>query len=133
MAQRRWRYDPVSPRIEAWWNQKKRPPFGWEHGHARPAVAPRTAPHRAAHGAISQHTAPHNRNAAARQRAVRSFTAFFTSFLLIKYWLYNKSIIEFFNNSHKYKTKIVFFGIASAIALTIHSIFLGIKIDHDLI
>ncbi len=57
---------------------------------------------------------------------------FFTSFLLIKYWLYNKSIIEFFNNSHKYKTKIVFFGIASAIALTIHSIFLGIKIDHDL-
>ena len=57
---------------------------------------------------------------------------FFTSFLLIKYWLYNKSIIEFFNNSHKHKTKIIFFGIASAIALTLHSIFLGIKIDHDL-
>ena len=28
--------------------------------------------------------------------------------------------------------KIVFFGIASAIALTIHSIFLGIKFDNDL-
>ena len=57
---------------------------------------------------------------------------FLTSFLLIKYWLYNRNIIEFFNNDHKYKNKIVFFGIASAIALTIHSIFLGIKFDNDL-
>ena len=57
---------------------------------------------------------------------------FFTSFLLIKYWLYNKNIIEFFSSNHKYKNKIVFFGIASAIALTIHSIFLGIKFDNDL-
>ena len=57
---------------------------------------------------------------------------FLTSFLLIKYWLYNKKIIEMFNQSHKYTKKIVFFGIASAIALTIHSIFLGIKFDNDL-
>ena len=57
---------------------------------------------------------------------------FFTSFLFIKYWLYNKEIIEFFNKTHKYKKKIIFFGIASAIALTIHSIFLGIKFDNDL-
>ena len=57
---------------------------------------------------------------------------FLTSFLLIKYWLYNKKIIEFLNQDHKYKKKIVFFGIASAIALTIHSIFLGIKFDNDL-
>ena len=56
---------------------------------------------------------------------------FLTSFLLIKYWLYNKSIIKFFNPEHKYLKKIVFFGIASAIALTIHSIFLGIKFDND--
>ena len=56
---------------------------------------------------------------------------FLTSFLLIKYWLYNKNIIEFFHQDHKYKNKIVFFGIASAIALTIHSIFLGIKFDND--
>ena len=54
-----------------------------------------------------------------------------TSFLLIKYWLYNKDIIEFFNQDHKYKNKIIFFGIASAIALTIHAIFLGIKFDND--
>ena len=30
------------------------------------------------------------------------------------------------------KKKIVFFGIASAIALTVHSIFLGIKFDNDI-
>ena len=57
---------------------------------------------------------------------------FFTSFLLIKYWLYNKKIIEFFVLNHKYKKKIIFFGISSAIALIIHSIFLGIKFDNDL-
>ena len=56
---------------------------------------------------------------------------FLTSYLLIKYWLYNKSIINFFDRNHKHINKIVYFGIASAIALTIHSIFLGIKFDND--
>ena len=56
---------------------------------------------------------------------------FITSFLLIKYWLFNRKIIEYFNFDHKYKNKIVYFGIASAIALTVHSIFLGIKFDND--
>ena len=56
---------------------------------------------------------------------------FLTSFLLIKYWLYNKSIISFFDKNHKNINKIVYFGIASAIALTIHAIFLGIKFDND--
>ena len=57
---------------------------------------------------------------------------FLTSFLLIKYWICNKKVIEVFNFESKYKNKIIFFGIASAIALTIHSIFLGIKFDNDL-
>ena len=57
---------------------------------------------------------------------------FLTSFLLIKYWLFNRDIIHHFNTNHKYINKIVFFGISSAIALTIHSIFLGIKFDYDL-
>ena len=57
---------------------------------------------------------------------------FLTSYLLIKYWLYNKTIIDFFHQNHKYKNKVLYFGIASAIALTIHSIFLGIKFDNDL-
>ena len=56
---------------------------------------------------------------------------FLTSFLLIKYWLFNKDIIKYFENDHKNLKKIVFFGIASAVALTIHSIFLGIKFDND--
>ena len=57
---------------------------------------------------------------------------FLTSYILIKYWIYNKKIIEFFEKDHKYKNKVIFFGIASAMALTIHSIFLGIKFDNDL-
>ena len=57
---------------------------------------------------------------------------FFTSFLLIKYWLYNREIINFFDQFNKNKKKIIFFGIASAVALTLHSIFLGIKFDNDL-
>jgi len=56
---------------------------------------------------------------------------FLTSYLLIKYWLYNKEIVIFFDKEHKYKNKILFFGVASAIALTIHSIFLGVKFDND--
>ena len=56
---------------------------------------------------------------------------FLTSYLLIRYWLFNKDIIKFFSNNHKNLKKIVFFGVASAIALTIHSIFLGIKFDND--
>ena len=57
---------------------------------------------------------------------------FLTSYLLIKYWLFNRDIIFFFKSDHKNIKKIVFFGIASAIALTVHSIFLGIKFDNDL-
>ena len=56
---------------------------------------------------------------------------FLTSFLLIKYWLKNRDIILTFNKDNKNLNKIVFFGIASAVALTIHSIFLGIKFDND--
>ena len=57
---------------------------------------------------------------------------FLTSYLLIRYWLFNKDIIKYFEVDHKNLNKIVFFGIASAVALTAHSIFLGIKFDNDL-
>ena len=56
----------------------------------------------------------------------------FTSFLLVKYWIYNQEIINFFSKDHKNMKKILFFGVASAIFLTLHSIFLGIKFDNDL-
>ena len=57
---------------------------------------------------------------------------FLTSYLLVRYWLFNKDIIKYFEVDHKNLKKIVFFGIASAVALTVHSIFLGIKFDNDL-
>ena len=55
----------------------------------------------------------------------------FTSFLLIKYWIYNRQIIEYFSANNKNIKKIFYFGVASAIFLTLHSIFLGIKFDND--
>ena len=57
---------------------------------------------------------------------------FITSFLLIKYWFFNRDIILQLNGGHKHIRKIVNFGVASAIALTLHSIFLGVKFDYDL-
>ena len=57
---------------------------------------------------------------------------FLTSYLLIKYWIFNKERINFFSRDNKNIKKIIFFGIGSAIALTVHSIFLGIKFDNDL-
>ena len=57
---------------------------------------------------------------------------FLTSYLLIKYWLWNKNIIYHFEKNSKNLNKIVFFGIGSAVLLTIHSIFLGIKFDYSL-
>ena len=56
---------------------------------------------------------------------------FLTSFLLIKYWFYNKEIILFFKKDSKHISKFIFFGIGSAILLTLHSIFLGVKFDYD--
>ena len=57
---------------------------------------------------------------------------FLTSFLLIKYWFFNRDIILQINGGHRHIKKIVNFGVASAIALTLHSIFLGVKFDYDL-
>ncbi|MDC0461329.1 hypothetical protein OAN11_03850 [Candidatus Pelagibacter sp.] len=56
---------------------------------------------------------------------------FFTAYLLIIYWLSNRKIISHFDNRNKYKDKIVYFGNASAVALILHSIFLGINFDND--
>ena len=56
---------------------------------------------------------------------------FLTAYLLIIYWFNNRKIITEIDESNKFKNKIFYFGVASAIALIIHSIFLGIKFDND--
>ena len=89
---------------------------------------------------VIHNTIPYIDGGTSISRAVRPYPSwlifkpsmFLTSFLLIKYWIYNREIISFFNNNHKYIKRIFYFGIASAITLTIHSIFLGIKFDSDL-
>ena len=85
-------------------------------------------------------TFPYIDGGASISRAARPFpnwlifkpAMFLTSYLLIKYWLYNKEIILSFGKNSKYVKKFVFFGICSAVCLTLHSIFLGIKFDYDL-
>ena len=57
---------------------------------------------------------------------------FLTSYLLIRYWYLNKSIILNFKKDYKHLKKIIFFGVGSAVALTIHSIFLGIEFENNL-
>tara|TARA_B100000780_G_scaffold260419_1_gene212156 strand:+ start:124 stop:819 length:696 start_codon:yes stop_codon:yes gene_type:complete len=89
---------------------------------------------------IILNTFPYLDGGASISRTVRSYptwlifkpSMFLTSFLLIKYWIYNREIVQYFEKDHKYIKKFVFYGIASAIALTIHSIFLGIKFEYDL-
>ena len=89
---------------------------------------------------IIHNTIPYLDGGASISRTVRPYPSwlifkpamFLTSFLLIKYWYYSKDIIISFNKNHKHIKKIVFFGVGSAIALIIHSIFLGIKFDNDL-
>ena len=57
---------------------------------------------------------------------------FLTAYLLIKYWINNKKIVLSIYGEHKYIRKFLYFGIASAICLVLHSIFLGVKYDYDL-
>ena len=56
---------------------------------------------------------------------------FLTAYFLIIYWFNNRKIITELDASNKFRNKIFYFGVASAIALIIHSIFLGIKFDND--
>ena len=57
---------------------------------------------------------------------------FLTAYLLIKYWIHNKKIVLSIYGEHKYVKKFLYFGIASAVCLILHSIFLGVKYDNDL-
>ena len=56
---------------------------------------------------------------------------FLTAFFLIRYWLFNFSLMEKINPNLNYKKFFLFFGIGSAIFLILHSIFLGVTIDNN--
>ena len=89
---------------------------------------------------IIHNTFPYFDGGASISRTVRPYPTwlifkpamFLTSFLLIKYWYYNKSIVMSFNKNNKHVKKFLFFGVGSALALIIHSIFLGIEFDNNL-
>ena len=73
-------------------------------------------------------------------RTARTFPAYLvfkpgmiiTSILLIIYWIKTNRIINNYQNDENKKNLFKILGIISAIFLIIHSIFLGIKFDHDL-
>ena len=89
---------------------------------------------------ILHNTIPYFDGGASISRTARVFPTylifkpamFFTSYLLTKYWVYNKKIILNYDINNKFINKILFYGIGSAILLTIHSIFLGIHFDNSL-
>ena len=89
---------------------------------------------------IIHNTIPYFDGGASISRTARVFPTylifkpamFLTSYLLIKYWVYNKKIILTFDPDNQFVDRILFFGIGSAILLTIHSIFLGIDFDNNL-
>ena len=55
-----------------------------------------------------------------------------TALLLIKYWIANNSMAQTINNQTEKNYRFLFFGIASALFLIAHSIFLGIHFEYDL-
>ena len=91
-------------------------------------------------GDIIHNTIPYIDGGASISRTARVYPTylvfkpamFLTAYLLIKYWLYNRDILREVSGENKFISKFLFFGIASAICLVIHSIFLGIKFDIDL-
>ena len=89
---------------------------------------------------IIHNTIPYFDGGASISRTARVFPTylifkpamFVTSYLLIKYWIGNKKLIILFDPNNRHAKKILFFGVTSAILLTIHAIFLGIKYDFEL-
>ena len=89
---------------------------------------------------ILHNTLPYIDGGASISRTARVFPTylifkpamFITSYLLIRYWINNKIIISSVDPKNKNLKIMTFFGIGSAILLTIHSIFLGIKFDYDI-
>jgi len=55
-----------------------------------------------------------------------------TAILLIKYWISNNKLILSINNDSAKNKRFLIFGVASALFLIAHSVFLGVHFDYDL-
>jgi len=88
----------------------------------------------------SAFTIPYIDGSVSISRTARTFPAylifkpgmFITAILLIKYWRANNKLIQTINNDFSKNKYFLFFGVASAVCLVIHSLLLGIKFDVDL-
>ena len=88
----------------------------------------------------SSFTMPYIDGGVSISRTARTYPAYLlfkpgmiiTAFLLIKYWIANNSMAQTINNQTEKNYRFLFFGIASALFLITHSIFLGINFEYDL-
>ena len=88
----------------------------------------------------SAFTIPYIDGSVSISRTARTFPAylifkpgmFITAILLIKYWRANNKLIQTIDNDFSKNKYFLFFGVASAVCLIIHSLLLGIKFDVDL-
>ena len=88
----------------------------------------------------SAFTIPYVDGSVSISRTARTFPAYLifkpgmliTSILLIQYWRANNKLIQTINNDFNKNKYFLFFGVASAVCLIIHSLLLGIKFDIDL-
>jgi len=88
----------------------------------------------------SAFTIPYLDGSVSISRTARTFPAYLifkpgmliTSILLIQYWRANNKLIQTINNDFNKNKYFLFFGVASAVCLIIHSLLLGIKFDIDL-
>ena len=56
-----------------------------------------------------------------------------TGILLMIYWVNIRTLIKKINKNHKHLNKVFYCGVASAVFLILHSIFLGIKFELSLL
>jgi len=88
----------------------------------------------------SAFTIPYIDGSISISRTARTFPAylifkpgmFITAILLIMYWRAYNKLIQTINNDFSKNKYFLFFGVASAVCLIIHSLLLGIKFDVDL-
>ena len=85
-------------------------------------------------------TIPYIDGSVSISRTARTFPAYLifkpgmliTAILLFHYWKANNKLIQTINNDFSKNKYFLFFGVASAVCLVIHSLLLGIKFDLDL-